>query len=498
MVQGMVSFCLVVCLLFFIQSCAKDTSTNPDDNGETGSGSLFINSTPQGYQIFLDEVNSGKITPDTIRYLAIGTHQVNLQSQIYCDTTFTINITESQLTSLEIDLTQSARFYGKIECTSSPGNCLIFLDDSNTVTYTPNTITNIYPGEHKIEFRKDGYLSYDRDITVNSEETKLVQGILQDTTTWRLYNTSNSEIVSNDLTCIECNINSDRAIWIGSRDNGVALFNNGDWSYYNTGNSPLPSNNITCVENDGKGYMWIGTDNGLAIYKGETWDVFNNADSVFIDNYITDISCHAAPLGIHVQTYIGTRNGGLVYYHYEYGWYNFNVSNSTFPSNTVNSVWSGTISAFYFSGTENGLWQGFVEFPRMSLRDNIYTTDNSELTSNNIDLVSRTDGSSDSWAVINDPDGCEVFIYSGSSLNYLNYTATLSYNFAINTIYQHPTGTTWLGTNEGAVFIEDFNIERTINTTNSVLVSNNITGAYVDIDNNLWLATDNGLVKYKQ
>jgi len=64
---------------------------------------LFINSEPNGAEIIINNQNSGKVTPDTIKNLLIGDHQFTLQLAGYEDTTFTTLIEKDVTKSVNIE-----------------------------------------------------------------------------------------------------------------------------------------------------------------------------------------------------------------------------------------------------------------------------------------------------------------------------------------------------------------------------------------------------------
>lgn len=81
---------LFIPILFFVASCSDSTTEAPV---VTPTGSVVIQSTPAGAKIFLDGVDAVKITPDTLKNLSVGTHQVTLKLDGYYDSTFTVTVT---------------------------------------------------------------------------------------------------------------------------------------------------------------------------------------------------------------------------------------------------------------------------------------------------------------------------------------------------------------------------------------------------------------------
>jgi len=102
---------IILLLSLFIMSC-EDTTTGPDGTTPT-TGNLYIQSTPTGAQIWYVKgttgtpVNSGKVTPDTLKSLDLSPYTIVLKHDGYKDTTFTMNVTAAQTTSKSVALSSN-------------------------------------------------------------------------------------------------------------------------------------------------------------------------------------------------------------------------------------------------------------------------------------------------------------------------------------------------------------------------------------------------------
>ncbi|MDR3609782.1 MAG: PEGA domain-containing protein [Ignavibacteriaceae bacterium] len=115
-------FILPVLLIvgLFLASCNKDT-TNPV-TPTVSVGSLYIQSTPAGAQIWVDGVNTTKITPDSVSNLTVGNHAVVLKLASYFDDTDTITVTEGVQTPVSRTLVADYRvLYDSIKVWESGG-----------------------------------------------------------------------------------------------------------------------------------------------------------------------------------------------------------------------------------------------------------------------------------------------------------------------------------------------------------------------------------------
>jgi len=72
-----------------------DSTTDPITPADP-KGNLFVSSVPSGAQIWINGVNSTKVTPDTLKDLSTGVKNVTLKLQDYSDTTFSVSVSENQ------------------------------------------------------------------------------------------------------------------------------------------------------------------------------------------------------------------------------------------------------------------------------------------------------------------------------------------------------------------------------------------------------------------
>jgi PEGA domain len=126
-------------------------------------GDLYIESQPQGASIFVDNSNSGKVTPDTIKDLMSGNHNITLKLAGYSDTTFNVMIIRNQQVSKNITLTKEIKT-GSILLESSPAGAQIFISGTNTGKLTPSTIQDLGEGSHQFTLKLTGY----KDTTFNA------------------------------------------------------------------------------------------------------------------------------------------------------------------------------------------------------------------------------------------------------------------------------------------------------------------------------------------
>ena len=89
---------------------------------------------------------------------------------------------------------------------------------------------------------------------------------------WNIYNTSNSDLVSNNVTAIE--VDSDGTVWAGFSSAGlfsslntyIMSLEGSSWSAFGTSSLSLSFNGVTDIQSDHNGDLWISTDGGLIYY----------------------------------------------------------------------------------------------------------------------------------------------------------------------------------------------------------------------------------------
>lgn len=109
-----------------------------------------------------------------------------------------------------------------------------------------------------------------------------------DGTNWTTFDTTNSGISSNLITCVA--VDNSGNIWCGTVDSGLTMYNGSTWTNYSTSNSPLVSNSIHNLAFDSGDTLWIGyTNNGLGKFDGVNWTDYNISNSPIGDNEIIDI-----------------------------------------------------------------------------------------------------------------------------------------------------------------------------------------------------------------
>lgn len=104
-------------------------------------------------------------------------------------------------------------------------------------------------------------------------------------------------------------VENDSILWIGTIQGGLYKKTNNTWINYNESNSGLHDNLVRGIEIDSLGVIWLATSEGVSNFDGQNWQLWSIANSSLLTNNITSIKT-----GFLNEKYVGTINGGLLYF----------------------------------------------------------------------------------------------------------------------------------------------------------------------------------------
>lgn len=145
----------------------------------TFGGSASFTSSPTGARIWIDSVDRGVNTPNTISGLSPGSHSYTLKLTGYVDTTGSFSVTTGSTTIVPtVTLTQST---GSVSFTSTPSGARIFINDIDQIVYTPNTISGLSAGSYTYKLTLVGYTDATGPFSITVGQTTNVSTILSGT-----------------------------------------------------------------------------------------------------------------------------------------------------------------------------------------------------------------------------------------------------------------------------------------------------------------------------
>ncbi|MFI5237644.1 MAG: PEGA domain-containing protein [Ignavibacteriales bacterium] len=152
----------VILILLIAISCETNPPTSPE-NSTPQFGKAFITANVSDVEIWLDNTNTGQITPDTVE-TTVGTHTFTLKKADYLDASQIVEIKEDSLIILNIPLTEISET-GRILISSNAEGAQIFIDQVNSGKVTPDTVLAT-PGVHQIELQRAFYNSLTQQVEV--------------------------------------------------------------------------------------------------------------------------------------------------------------------------------------------------------------------------------------------------------------------------------------------------------------------------------------------
>jgi hypothetical protein len=470
---------LIILTAFSFISCNKEVSTSPPESLPQNSGKLFVNSKPAGAKIYLNNKNTGYLSPDTIPFLDGGTYKLTTKLNLFKDSSEIVVIKKDSLTSIFLDYTVNPTMKGALYIDSNPLGASIILNDSATGKVTPFEFSNVLPDTYNVVLNKTGYWDWHFSALVRTDRTTRIYGSLVDTSLFVNYTMSNSNIPSDYINGVVIDQNGNK--WIVDPIN-LTEFDGQNWVSYNSENSAYPGGNANSIAAFGN-EIWIATSNGLVIY--------NNGDFEIIDSR-SGLPSDYVYCGLKVDDnsmWVGT-NLGLCYFNGT-SWTVYNTNNSGLPMNNVSSIKIDALNNKWI-GTLGG---GVAKFDDTNWT--VYDSQNSGLpASNKVTEIEIIDGTT-IWASFNSMGKTALggtAVYDGSG-----WTAFQSVpsSDVIGAAVQNQN-LIWFGNIDNGLSKYENGSWHTFLTSNSHIPSNSVFGISIDGNNYKWIATyGGGLSKYK-
>jgi sugar lactone lactonase YvrE len=268
-------FISVLVFALIARGCEKEVYVEPKSDSVNTYTRVYIESSPEGATIYLNGKTTGRVTPDTVKWLTEGDYQVTLKKQYFWDTTFTASAINSKITACYIDYYQSERMLGQISCTSNPAGAKIYLDNVYTGKTTPYVLTKLMPQVHRIMYECPEYRKDSVDVIVKSSSIVPCGLALEDTLDVITYNMTNSGLPSNDFTSLA--EDKEGNMWFGTSTEGLLKYDGKKFYRFTAENTvAMPSNYVRKIVKDKENNLWIGFSNGIAKYDGHIWNIFQN------------------------------------------------------------------------------------------------------------------------------------------------------------------------------------------------------------------------------
>jgi hypothetical protein len=470
-------FILMMLLIVVFIGCDKEVSRSPVEP-EAPKGFIYVDSDPQGFTIFFNDRNTGRITPDSISYIDADQYEITLKKKYFKDTSVVVLLDENEKKNVFIDIVSNPSMYGNLVLTTSPAGAAITINDSLINHVTPYTIQDLWPGRYNIKFSLYNHRSVSFSAIVESEKSNNYTEALRDTSVWVDYQVFNSGIPSNSLSAITFDQNNVK--WIGTLEKGIIRFDEVGFVNFNTANSSLPDDRINCISIDPQNRVWVGTDFGIGIYDGSVWTKYNRNNSGLTAEIVNDFA-----FDNNGNTWIATSSNFV-----KFDGVNWTIYQDLSEHYWINSIYLESEIKIWLGTTLDGIIS-FVNGNHIPILQPNFGYPSKTISA--IDV----DGFNNIWFCFL-PDtagGGGISYYDGSAFhNYFPGSPQIN----VNDVYIDNENNKWFATSEGFLMYDAQNISTAFRTYNSLISSNLTISCTRDLNGNVWVTTfASGLNKYK-
>ena len=271
--------------LFFV-SCGKPV------------GSIEINSTPTGAEVFIDDTTTGQQTNCVLEDVPTGEHPIRLSRAGYLDWDSTVTVEKNEVVPIDAVLSPAIIPTGNIEVNSNPTGAAIWLDGDSTPHVTNFILMDVPVGSRIIKLTMQGYADWEDTVIVLEDQTTTVDAVLEfppGSLVWSFQ--TGAGIFSSPA------VGSDGTIYVGSKDGNLYAINGSDGSLKystQTGDAVWSS---PAVGSDGT--IYVGSMDG-ALY------AISTADGSVDWSYQTGGPVRSSPaIGSDGTIYVGSHDSNL-------------------------------------------------------------------------------------------------------------------------------------------------------------------------------------------
>lgn len=334
---------------------------------------------------------------------------------------------------------------------------------------------------------------YPRVMEIDKNNTVWIgtndNGLLRfDGITWSVFDTTNSNIPTNDI--LDIAIDYENNLWMGSGEvQGLIMFDNYEWVVYDSSNSGCPSEIIPNVEIDNTGKVWLATLNKIITFDGISWENFPSEipNGSYIWYKAFKIDSKNDPWFLDNHLYHHSKNGWKIYAlePNQQQYYNPSV----LFLDKFNNKWMSS-KRQTSEGYEDYFKGGLAKFD--STGWSTYTLSNSKFKGNMVGPIFK-DRKNNIWL-----SSDLIMEIDGHNWSYQSPKFEMRPIRSITSINEDLVGNIWFGSyGEGLLKFDGSDWEH-FNEYNSNIPNNNIWDIAFDKDGNLWFTCsyEIGVVKF--
>lgn len=303
---------------------------------------------------------------------------------------------------------------------------------------------------------------------------------------WIVHDTINSDLLDNIILSLE--IDGDGILWIGLINNGLMRFDGMNWKEYHLSNTGLPTNYIYAIEIDQSQNVWIGTYQGLVKFYNNKWNLYNEENSGLKNSFLQSLKS-----SINGDLWIGSRGYNCLTQYDGINWTVFDSTNSILKEEIVESIKEDAEGNIWLA-----TWRGVVKYDGNKWTR--YDHTNTPMTSPVITDI-LFDSKGNLWVgcatvpYVEGWVGCLAKFTGSEWTNYSKDNSGLPDNH-VSCLTIDSEDNLWVGTKEGLVKFDNNNNWTVYNTYNSGLPYNSILRVFCKYKDTLWIGTAYGLSRF--
>jgi ligand-binding sensor domain-containing protein len=260
--------------------------------------------------------------------------------------------------------------------------------------------------------------------------------------TWEVFTSTNSPLTDDNIRALK--VQNDSTVWIGTMQGGLFKKTNNSWVNYTETNSGLHDNLIRGIEIDSSENIWLATSEGVSKFDGQNWQLWNILNNNLLTNNITVIRT-----GFSNEKYVGTINGGLLYFDAIDNLTMHSINESGLPDNSSLDIDIDSTGQPWFATPAAGLvtdWGSGGPWERWNMS-------NSPLPTNGLTCIAINE---DDQRIFMGTELFGIIIKKGNIWFNYNQENTDLPEDHITAIFHESSNIKWIGTfNHGVVRLEE-------------------------------------------
>ena len=458
-----------------LSGCDMGIYTGPEAKTAPINRTLHISSDPEGFLIWQDGINYGFNTPDSLTWIQSDTIEITLSKKYFRDSVFVV-----------VFDTNNKKISKHIDFSTNPSmKSSISCESTPTgAAITLDGVETNFTTPHVFTDLMPGY--HELSFSLQSHESKYISLFLYSNTLTQeditLADSSVWVIYNEDKYGIpldkSTSVNSvNGTIYFGLNNSGLAKLNNGILELLTEESSILPDNFISCIISS-ENTILVGTYGGLYEIKDGQEKIYTSTNSGLMQNEVTDIF-----IARENKYLIGTTTTFYIFDGQE--WQSWNSLNSNIPEAEISTV---------IEDDTDDIWIG-NNLGIAKLVNNSWVTYTGEDFYNSPILCKATDKNGVCYLAYLSNETNNYSVVSRSAGNWQKINE-IQLAYKINGMSFDNENNIWLATDDGLIKFDGNFTQYTMD--NSLLPGNILSDVHCDEYENVWITTSiRGVVKFK-